>query len=289
MIKVTNLNLTRNGRKILKAINFELNSNNHLAIIGPNGAGKSFLTRILSADLIPSYGSYIEVDSKIFGKTNLSELRKKIGFVSSKQVDWFIDSVSNIKQHILASDFDYTKSNLEILKTDKAFGSGVNSILEVVCTGYFGGYGISSELTKDMIKKAKKILLDFGFELQNKHCQIPFEILSDGEKRKVLLARALVTEPKVLVLDEPCQGLDIPSRENFLTEINKLSNQVLVIYVTHHLEDLPSLIKKILLIKNGKVFQFGDKEKTLTSKNLSKLFDYKIEVKNSGSRYFVNF
>jgi ABC-type molybdenum transport system, ATPase component/photorepair protein PhrA len=89
LITVKNLHVLKNGKFILQDINFTIDWQDRVAILGPNGAGKSFLLRVLSADLVPSFGSYVEIFGKVFGKTKLSDLRAQIGFVSSRQLHWF--------------------------------------------------------------------------------------------------------------------------------------------------------------------------------------------------------
>jgi iron complex transport system ATP-binding protein len=284
VISVQDLNLSRQGKPILSDLNFEIDKDEHLAIIGPNGAGKSFLTRVLSLDLAPNYGSQVEILGGGFGKSNLNELRKKIGFVSSKQADWFKDSVSIFKNYLGTLDKDYNNYEFK----NEGFGTGVNTCLEIVCTGFFGTFGISGKLDLEKLQKAKNLLAEFGITSGSKiSFQTPFEGLSDGEKRKVLLARSLATDPEVLVFDEPCQGLDIPSRERFLYEIQKQSEKKLIVYVTHHLEELPECIQKVLLIKEGKVFKFGQRNEVLTSQNLSELFDMSLKVEKSGEKFRV--
>jgi iron complex transport system ATP-binding protein len=283
MLKVKNLNLTRKGKVILKNINFELKKNQHLAIIGANGAGKSFLSRVLAADLVANYGSEVEILNSKIGKVNLSQLRRKIGFVSSTQASEFKQKVSYIKNSLQETDPDlFTNKDLQELNENDA-----NSILEVVLTGFFGSFGLPEKPTDFMIQKAKQELAKFGFKANTKiNLKTNFETLSDGEKRKVLLARSLVLDPQILILDEPCQGLDIPTREAFLSKIEEVIQDKLLIYTTHHLSEIPKSVQKILLLKNGEVFKFGDKKDILTTQNLTQLFEVDIKVFEKNDRYF---
>ena len=282
MLKISNLNLTRQGKVILNNINFQLKENQHLAIIGANGAGKSFLSRILAGDLVANYGSEVEILGAKVGKIKLSELRKKIGFVSTFQANNFKQKVSYLKNFLKDKDKDF-----ELEEKYQAEEESSNSILEVVLTGFFGTTGLPKKPDVSMIKKAKQELAKFDFKPSAKiDLKANFETLSDGEKRKVLLARSLVLDPEILVLDEPCQGLDIPTRENFLNKIDEVCKNKLLIYTTHHLSEIPKSIQKVLLLKEGQIFKFGEKTEVLTSANLSNLFDTPLEIIQKKGRFF---
>jgi len=250
IISAKNIKIVRQGTKILKGIDIEMLSNQHLGIIGHNGAGKSFLLQILSADIIPSSGEVTILD-QTFGKTNLWNLRKKIGFVSSKLIFWYKDQVK---------------------------------VLDVVASGFHGTFGLPEKITDHQKKRILQVLKFFDIEaLQDRF----FETLSDGEKRKVLLCRAIVLDPKILIFDEPCQGLDIPTREIFLKDVDKLSKKINIIYVNHHLEELPFCITDIVFLKKGKIFAKGKKDQMLTSKMISDVFDFPLEVVKKNKRFFV--
>ncbi len=248
IIFVKNLKIIRQGNEILKGIDLQMYSNQHIGIIGPNGAGKSFLLQVLSADLIPSSG-LVEILGKQFGKVNLFELRKEIGYVSNRMFYAF-------------------ESNM--------------TCLEVVCTGFSGVMGLPDGYTKQEAKQTIEILEFFGVEYLKDR---KFEVISDGERRKIMLCRAIVTDPKLLIFDEPCQGLDIPSREFFLNDVDKLSKKIPILYVTHHLEELPGCITDLILLKKGEIFVKGKKNVILTSKNISDLFDYNLEVTEKDGKF----
>ena len=244
------LKIVRQGNEILKGIDLNMTADQHLAIIGSNGAGKTFLLRILSADIIPSSGE-VEIFGKKFGKISLWDLRKMIGFVSTRLAYWYGDK---------------------------------STVTEVIGSGFHGTLGLPEELTDDQKDKISDLLNFFhlvGFEDRI------FDTLSDGEKRRVLLSRALVLEPKLLIFDEPCQGLDIPTREIFLEDVNRLATTIPIIYVTHHLEELPSCISDVIFLKKGKVYAQGPKAKMLNSENMTVVFDYDLEVEKKGDRYYV--
>lgn len=250
IISVSQLGITRQGTTILSDINFTMNQSQHIAIIGPNGAGKSFFLRVLSADLIPSSGT-VTLLGGTFGKTNLWDLRRRIGFVSSRLAFWY-------------------EAN--------------STAADVVYSGFFGTYGVSEEVSDEQKERAHQMLSFFGM---GSFTERLFETLSDGERRKILLARAMVTEPDLLIFDEPCQGLDIPSRDIFLEDVDRLAQKTPIIYVSHHPEELPSCISEVLYLKSGKIFKFGPKEEMITTENMSALFDYELEVVKKGDRFYV--
>ncbi len=255
IIKVKNLNISRNGKKILNNLNFTVNQNQRVAVIGPNGAGKSFLLRVLSADLVPSYGSKVEIFGKRFGETPLHLLRKEIGFVSSRLLYQF-----GQKQ----------------------------TTGEVVASGEDGFYSFGRDNDQEqyfkILEKAKEKLAYFG--IADKF-ESNFESLSDGEKRKSLLARALINNAKLLIFDEPAVGLDLHTREFFLQEVDALAEDGPLIYVTHYLEELPKCITDVILLKNGEIFAQGSRQDFLNSKIISELLDLKVEIIHRNNKYYV--
>ncbi len=251
IIEIKNLTITKKEKPILTNIDIEVKADEHYAIIGPNGAGKSFLLGVLSADIVPNFGSKVKILDKEFGKYPLHEIRKQIGFVSNRQIYFYDEKLTTF---------------------------------EIICSGFFGFYGVPEKINKEQEEIVKQKIIEFG--LKNK-ADLPINLLSDGERRKALLAKSLVNDPKILILDEPAIGLDIKSREKFLETIEEVTKDKTLIYVTHHLEELPKKITNILYLKNGKIFNQGLKEEMLKSDILSSLLDYKVEIINRKDRYFV--
>ena len=251
-IKVDNISLTINGKTILKNISFYLDNGDHLAIIGRNGSGKSMLLKILSTTLFPSSGTISILDKK-FGETNLLELRKSIGIVSDK----------------------LQKSYYE------------NSIVQnVVLSGYFASNGLYDEVSDDEIKQSLYIL-DF---LNISHLKDRYYgELSNGEQKRVLIARALVNNPKLLILDEVCSGLDIASREDFLEFLQDLTNKNIcnIIYVTHYIEEIFPAINKLLFLKEGTIYKIGSKKDILTNENISNTLSYNCKLIEKNGRYYI--
>src|SRR3989344_3658227 len=237
IIELQNISLHRGKTQILKDISWNIKKNEHWALIGPNGAGKTSLLKIISGNLWPSSGK-VKVLGKEFGKTDLRELKKKIGWVSSFLTE-------KIPQN--------------------------EDILGIVISGKFASFGVYEKITEKDRKKAKRLLklMDCDYVIRRN-----FSVISQGEKQKVLIARALMAEPLILLLDEPCIGLDMKARENLLASISKLCREAktTVVYVTHHIEEIVKEIENAILIKQGKVFAKGNKADVLDKSYLDKLF-----------------
>ncbi len=237
IIDLQGISLHREDTRILKNISWHIKNGEHWALIGPNGAGKTSLLKIISGNLWPSSGK-VKVLGKEFGKTDLRELKKKIGWVAS-----FL---------------------LEKIPVNE-------DILEIIISGKFASYGIYESITDGDRKKAKELL-----ELLNCSHVIgrSFKVISQGEKQKVLIARALMAEPLILLLDEPCIGLDMKARENLLNSISKICSdtKTTIIYVTHHIEEIVPEIDNVLLLKDGGVLMQGKRKDVLSRENLDKAF-----------------
>ena len=187
-----------------------------------------------------------------FGKTYLAErLRKQIGFVSSS--------------------------------LQQKFHQGDNAF-EVVLSGAFASIGLYETPTDDMRNKAITLLNNLGcIEYANRN----YETLSQGEKQRVLIARALMGDPPLLILDEPTYGLDFIARERLLESIEKIAkgpNAPTIIYVTHHIEEILPVFNKTLLLKEGQVFASGDTTELITSEVLSPFFELSVSVMWKNSR-----
>ena len=237
IIELQNISLHRGKTQILKDISWNIRKGEHWALIGPNGAGKTSLLKIISGSLWSSSGK-VRILGKVFGKTDLRELKKKIGWVSSFLTE-------KIPQN--------------------------EDILEIVISGKFASFGVYEKTAEKDRKKAKRLLelMDCGYIIGR-----DFNIISQGEKQKVLIARALMAEPLILLLDEPCIGLDMKARENLLASISKLcrESKTTIIYVTHHIEEIVKEIGNAFLLKGGKGFLQGKKTEVLAKRNLSKVF-----------------
>jgi iron complex transport system ATP-binding protein len=245
VLQLEEVSVRRDGKWILQNINWEIERGEHWVLFGLNGAGKTAILNLLNAYYFPTMGK-VTVLGKEFGKTYLGEkLRKQIGFVSSSLQEKFHPG-------------------------DNAF--------EVVLSGAFASIGLYETPTDEMRKRAINLLENLGcIQYSNRN----YETLSQGEKQRVLIARALMADPSLLILDEPTNGLDFIAREQLLESIESIAkNQSAptIIYVTHHVEEILPVFGKTLLLKEGQVFASGDTGEMLSSEQLSQFFGVPVEV-----------
>ncbi|MFE0508026.1 ABC transporter ATP-binding protein [Peribacillus butanolivorans] len=256
VISLKNINWKRNGNQILNGVSWEVQTGEHWALLGLNGSGKTSLLKMITGYQWPNSGGEVSVLGNIFGKTNIPELRKSIGWVSSS--------------------------------LDQEYQSRPNdTALEVVLSGKFASIGLYEEIKENDVKKANKLLDQFRI----KHLSNQFiQSLSQGEKRKAMIARALMSSPRLLILDEPCNGLDIYSKEELLTTIEDMTaapNGPTILYVTHHIEEIVPSITHALLINSGNVIAKGDKKNTLTESLLEKTFRVPITLEWENDRPWI--
>ena len=248
ILSYKNVSFRRDGREILKNINWEIKKDENWALLGLNGSGKSTLLSMILAYTFTTSGE-VSVFEKKFGTCVWAEVKEKVGFVSSS-LNTFSDSLNN-----------------QILNN-------------IVLSGKYNSIGIYQEITQKDREKANNIIKDFKLS----HLKLnKYITLSQGEQRKTLLARAFMNEPSLLILDEPCSGLDIRAREMFLKTLEESKSDVPFIYVTHQIEEIIPSITHVAILDNGEIVSQGNKFEVLTEENLSKLYgiDLKIEWSNN--------
>lgn len=227
VIDVKNLELKAGYRYLLKDINWQVERGENWVVFGMNGSGKTTLLSVLAGYKQATAGSFT-VLGETYNADNILDLRRRIGWVSGS----FFDQ-------------KYTRE----------------SALDIVLSGKTGAIGLDRHSIADAdIKQAKRLLTEL--HLSDKIYQ-PFHMMSKGEREDVLIARALLSEPEILLLDEPCTGLDILAREHFLNTLRDLAenSDLTIIYVTHYTEEiLLDVFKKSLLLKDGLIFAQGDTE-----------------------------
>lgn len=249
IVELKNFGCKAGCRYLLKHINWQIKRGEHWVVFGSNGCGK---TTLLSA--IAGYRAYSEGEMKIFGQPyredNVLELRKRIGFVSS-------------------SFFD------KILSKE--------SVLDIVLAGKFGTIGLDGDICNQDVKWAKALLGEWhmGGKLNR-----TFDLLSKGERQNVLIARALMSKPELLILDEPGTGLDVFSREYLLTTVKALAEKtnLTIIYVTHYVEEILPAFGQCLLLKEGRPYLMGPSADVLTAEHISQLLEYPVELENCSGR-----
>ena len=247
ILSYKNVSFRRDGREILKNINWEIKKDENWALLGLNGSGKSTLLSMIPAYTFATSGE-VSVFEKKFGTCVWAEVKEKIGFVSSS-LNTFSDSLNN------------------------------QTLNNIVLSGKYNSIGIYQEITQKDREKANNIIKDFKLS----HLKLnKYITLSQGEQRKTLLARAFMNEPSLLILDEPCSGLDIRAREIFLKTLEESKSDIPFIYVTHQIEEIIPSITHVAILDNGEIVSQGNKFEVLTEENLSKLYgiDLKIEWSN---------
>lgn len=156
--------------------------------------------------------------------------------------------------------------------------------MDIVLSGKYNSIGIYQEITQKDREKANNIIKDFKLS----HLKLnKFGTLSQGEQRKTLLARAFMNSPSLLILDEPCSGLDIRAREIFLKSLEENSkniNAIPFIYVTHQIEEIIPSISHVAILDNGEIVAQGNKYEVLTDGNLSKLYEIDVKIEWSDNR-----
>lgn len=247
ILSYKNVSFRRDGREILKNINWEIKKDENWALLGLNGSGKSTLLSMIPAYTFATSGE-VSVFEKKFGTCVWAEVKEKVGFVSSS-LNTFSDSLNN------------------------------QTLNNIVLSGKYNSIGIYQEITQKDREKANNIIKDFKLS----HLKLnKYITLSQGEQRKTLLARAFMNEPSLLILDEPCSGLDIRAREIFLKTLEESKSDIPFIYVTHQIEEIIPSITHVAILDNREIVSQGNKFEVLTEENLSKLYgiDLKIEWSN---------
>jgi iron complex transport system ATP-binding protein len=255
-IELRNVSHVANGRKILDSIDWLVQAGEHWAILGPNGSGKTTLVKIASGYLWPNGGG--EVYRKAKALTHLPELRKSIGWVTAS----------------LASEIPAPEVVLNTVVSGK-----------FAQIGYLGG--LWGQASARDFAQARRYLGELGCD----HLRArKFGTLSQGEQQKVLIARARMTKPYLIILDEPCAGMDPGARENFLASLRKLGTRQKIpalIYVTHHIEEILPLFRHTLVLREGKVIHAGATASVLTRHVLKDLYGVALTVMRRKGRYWA--
>ncbi|MBY6054693.1 ABC transporter ATP-binding protein [Cytobacillus firmus] len=245
----------RNGKKILDHVSWDVQKGEHWALLGLNGSGKTTILNMITGYKWPN-GGHVSVLGNVFGKTNIPDLRRSIGWVSTSLDDKF-----------------------QFRPADTA--------LEIVLSGKFASIGLYEDITQHDLDHAKDLMKQFGIShVENQ----TLTSLSQGEKRKAMIARALMSSPRLLILDEPCNGLDIFSKEELLAAIEKMMaipDGPTIIYVTHHIEEIVPSISHVMLLKSGKVVAQGEKKTIVTDRRLEETFCVPLSVEWENSRPWI--
>lgn len=255
VLHLRDITVERRQRTILSNINWTIEQDQQWVLMGLNGSGKTSLLTLITGYQWPTQG-HVSVLGQAFGTVDLRELRKRIGWVSHHLAEWMT------RDHGHVSVRELVESG-----RDAVVGKGRAQALVPAVTAALGQFDLESlSLT-------------------------PFATLSQGEKTRVLLARAWMAEVELLILDEPCSGLDIKGREAFLSLVaqylKRAGRRIHLIYVTHHPEEILPGFTHALILKNGRVFSSGTLDQVLTDDTLSRAFDVRLTVQRLGGRPWV--
>src|SRR3954471_1023072 len=255
-IDVRGVGVLRDERWILKDVTWSVPRGTCAAILGPNGSGKSTLTRIVAGHLWPTAGEASVLGGR-FGETNLPELRQQIRLVQA------------------AGPYD-----VEPTLTAR----------QVVLTGVFSTIGLYDEVTRQMEADADRLLAQVGLTAV---ADRPYSVLSSGERVRSLIARALVVEPDLLLLDEPTAGLDLLAREQVLATVQRMfetpggARRPTTVVITHHVEELPPATSHVTLLSHGRPAATGTPEQVLRPEVLSAAYEFEVQVRRSNGRYYA--
>ena len=253
IIEFKNVNLIRGKKKILSDINWQVNEGENWAILGLNGSGKSSLIKIIMAEEWKTSGD-LSVLGLEFGKGEIPRLRKQIGIVGS----------------FISERFSLT------IKVEN-----------LVYTGKFNSSMLYKPYTDEELDEARALLRDIGAD---QFIGRTYGSLSQGEKQLVLVARSLILQPKILILDEATNGLDLFAKERLLKQLHRiagLKNPPTLLYISHHPDEISSDFTHLLLLRKGEIFASGQKEKLLSPALLTDFYQQEIDIHQINGRYFV--
>ena len=251
------LTVTRIDTHILRGITCRIPSGLCTAILGPNGSGKTTFTRTLTAQMFITKGT-VTVLGQTIGQTDVRALRQRIGVVNPA----------------VGHDGGVTVDD-EL------------SAREAVLTGFFGTIGLYHEVSDEQRTRADEALAQVGIAHRS---DLRFSLLSTGEQRRCLIARALVNHPELLILDEPTAGMDIAGREQVLATVEQILDQPeppTVLMITHHVEELSPRTQYVMLLDQGEVVASGSPDEVITSENLGRLYGCEVLVRKEHGRFWL--
>lgn len=261
ILELVDATVVKGGVRALDGLSLAIRAGEHTAIVGPNGSGKSTLINVLTREEYPLASGNGVPPVRIFGldRWDVFELRSQLGIVSADLHQRFVEGHS----------------------------AGRISGEDAVVSGFFAtrGFLLYATVTGEM----RRLALAALDRMEAAHLAGKMlNEMSTGEARRVLIARALVTDPRALVLDEPAAGLDVVARERFLERIGLLAGQgTTIVLVTHHVEEILPVVDRVVLLKAGRVAVDGPKRDVLTAEHLTGVFGAGVVVEESGGRYYL--
>ena len=249
ILDVRALRVVRGQQTILDNVSWRIESGQHWVILGANGSGKTSLLSALTAYLTPSSGE-IEVLGASYGRTDWRELRRRVGLVSSS----------------IAQLIGGEVTALEIVASGR----------EAIVNPWARSSAPDRRRAAALLRRAEALPL----------AGRPWQVLSQGERQRVLIARALMADPPLLILDEPCAGLDPVARERFVAFLERLGRKrggPALVLVTHHVEEITPVFTHALLLRRGAVLAAGTMETVLTSARLSEVFGAPMRLRRTSA------
>jgi iron complex transport system ATP-binding protein len=254
VIKLEGVRLKRGPLTLLDNLSWTVRPGEHWAVLGPNGAGKTLALRTVTGYVWATDGQVTVLDRRL-GEVDLRLLRRRIGWVSQAVADLM---------------------------------PGGATALEAILSGPLASLGLYVEPEREAVERAESLAEDFGLRNLLKR---PFALLSSGERQRVLLARAALAEPALLILDEPMSNLDMGGRELFLNLTARLAaapQAPTIVLTTHNIQEIGPFVTHALLLKNGRAAKAGPLAETLTESKLGELFDLPLKVeKNAAGRWLA--
>jgi len=246
------VSFVRDGRPILTDINWTIDQSERWVIVGPNGAGKTTLLSMLASLTHPTSGSVTVLGEKI-GKTDVFELRPRVGFASSDMARRIPDN---------------------------------ETVMDAVLTAAWGVTGRWQENYEDIdVRRATRVLSEWRLD----HLAENYVgTLSDGERKRVQIARSVMTDPELLLLDEPAGSLDVGAREDVIEMLEHFaseSSSPAMVMVTHHVEEIPPGFSHLLVIAGGKIVKKGPIADTLTGDTMSEAFGRPLSITHNNGRF----
>ena len=256
LIEIRNATVWRGTTRVFEQFSLTIEQHERVAILGPNGAGKTTLLKLINRELYPVASDDSSVRILGHERWNVWELREHIGVVSQDLQSGFMPNAS---------------------------------VLDTIVSGYFSSVGVHNQLRDQIlpqqVEKARSVMETLGLDgLADRE----FKTLSTGQQRRCLLGRALVHDPDTLILDEPTAGLDMAASIDYLRHVREMARRgrILVI-VTHHLDEIPPEIERVIVLKNGQIAADGPKATVLESSLLTAVYETDLHIREIEGHYFA--
>ena len=252
--ELAGVSIVRGDARLLDGVDWSIEETDRWVVIGPNGAGKTTMLQILAAQMHPTTG-VVGLLGEVLGAVDVFELRPRIGLTSAALAD-------------------------RLPKSER--------VSDVVVSASYAVLGRWREEYDELDhQRAKELLTELGIGHLSERT---FGTLSEGERKRVQIARALMTDPELMLLDEPAAGLDLTGREQLVRSLSSIATaegSPAMVLVTHHVEEIPPGFTHALLLKKGRVVAAGPIEQALTAETLSETFDLALSLDHQDGRYFA--